>query len=543
MSTPLLASNRLVIAVILILLALVLLSTAVAAGQTASDHDDLLDLFHDWRAFQKAPLVDGVPDYSPSAMAEQHQNLRDYQARLAALDTTGWPIPDRVDYHLVWAEMNGLDFDHRVVRPWENNPAFYTMVFPSQSDVPEREGPQVDGTIELWAYQFPLAPDDASEIAAALNTIPELYGRAKSNLTGNGRDLWVASVATFTQQIDDLDDLSGRVNESDETLVAAISSAREATVSFRDWLAELAPTKTGPSGIGKDNYEWYLQNVHLVPYTWDEQVALLQRELDRALATLKLEEHRNRDLPPLEPVASEEEFASRYAEGVLEYIAFLRDNDVVTMRDYMEPAQRAQIGRFVPPDRERGFFTIVDYHDPIIMRTHSYHWIELARLANEPHSNPIRQGPLLYNIFDGRAEGLATGMEELLMHAGLLDDHPRSKELIWILLAQRGARALAAMHLHANEMTLEEAAQFASERVPRGWLPADGSTITHEVHFYLQQPVYGTSYVIGKIMLDNLMAERARQQGDDFTLKGFIDDLNRIGIIPVSMIRWELAVD
>ena len=146
-------------------------------------------------------------------------------------------------------------------------------------------------------------------------------------------------------------------------------------------------------------------------------------------------------------------------------------------------------------------------------------------------------------FFDGRAEGLATGMEELLMHAGLLDDHPRSKELIWILLAQRGARALAAMHLHANEMTLEEAAQFASERVPRGWLPADGSTITHEVHFYLQQPVYGTSYVIGKIMLDNLMAERARQQGDDFTLKGFIDDLNRIGIIPVSMIRWELVVN
>ncbi|HUF10240.1 MAG TPA: hypothetical protein VMO47_13035, partial [Rhodothermales bacterium] len=269
MNSASLFSNRLIIAIVLIVLAVLLLSTGIVAGQSASDHDDLLDLFHDWRAFQKAPLVEGVPDYSPSTMAEQHQTLRDYQARLAALDTTGWPIPDRVDYHLVWAEMNGLDFDHRVLRPWENNPAFYTMVFPSQSDVPEREGPQVDGTIELWADQFPLASDDAAEIAAGLSTLPELYVRAKSNLTGNGRDLWMASIGTFTQQIDDLDDFSGRVDESDEALGGAIATAREATVSFRDWLAAIAPAKTGPSGIGKDNYEWYLQNVHLVPYTWD----------------------------------------------------------------------------------------------------------------------------------------------------------------------------------------------------------------------------------------------------------------------------------
>lgn len=532
--------HRALFAIILILLALLVMAGGLFA-QERSSHGDLVDLFHDWRAFQKAPLVDGIPDYSVEAMAVQHAALEGYQQRLASLDTTGWPIPDRVDYHLVWAEMNGLDFDHRVLRPWENNPAFYQMLYPSQSDVPEREGPQVDGTVELWMHSFPLSTDASASVAAGLETVPELYRRARVNLTGNGRDLWTASIGTFEGQITDLDNLVAAAGPSDERLIAAAGAAREATASFVAWLSEQAPTKTGPSGIGKENYEWYLQNVHLVPYSWDEQVALLQRELDRAHASLRLEEHRNRNLPPLTPIASDFEHSRRYNDAVTEYIAFLRENEVVTMKDYMDPAQRAQIGSFVPPDRERGFFTIVDYHDPIMMRTHSYHWIELARLREEPNPNPIRQGPLLYNIFDGRAEGLATGMEELLMHAGLLDEHPRANELVWILLAQRGARALAAMHIHANEMTLEEAAKFASERTPRGWLPADGSTITHEVHFYVQQPVYGTSYVIGKIMLDNLMAERARQLGDAFTLKGFVDDLNRIGIIPVSMIRWELV--
>src|SRR5437016_12226171 len=42
-------------------------------------------------------------------------------------------------------------------------------------------------------------------------------------------------------------------------------------------------------GVGKDNYNWYLQKVHLVPYDWDQQVTLLRRELERARAALALE--------------------------------------------------------------------------------------------------------------------------------------------------------------------------------------------------------------------------------------------------------------
>ncbi len=321
-------SPRLVLST-LILPAVCLLFAAGTAGAQPATHDDLIDLFGDWRAFQRAPIVDGVPDYSKAAMAAQHAALRGYKSRLASLDTTGWTIPDKVDYHLVWAEMNGLDFDHRVLRPWENDPTFYRMIFPEQSDQPEREAPQVDGTIELWSYHLPLSAADAAEITASLNTIPELYRRARINLTGNGKDLWEASIESFSQQMRDLDELMDKVDSEDSQLLAAIGLAKEATSSFRDWLQMQARSKTGPSGIGKQNYNWYLKNVQLVPYTWDEQVLLIQRELDRALASLALEEHHNRDLPPLEPIASEEEFERRYQDAVTEYVAFMRDNDIV----------------------------------------------------------------------------------------------------------------------------------------------------------------------------------------------------------------------
>ena len=42
-----------------------------------------------------------------------------YRARLDAFDIQDWPVAQQIDWHLVRAEMNGLEFDHRVRRPWE----------------------------------------------------------------------------------------------------------------------------------------------------------------------------------------------------------------------------------------------------------------------------------------------------------------------------------------------------------------------------------------------------------------------------------------
>ena len=61
-----------------------------------------------------------------------------------------------------------------------------------------------------------------------------------------------------------------------------ISPADGATVT-----GEESDKKDGPSGIGKENYTWYQQNVHLVPLTWEDEVRLLKRELDRDLVGIK----------------------------------------------------------------------------------------------------------------------------------------------------------------------------------------------------------------------------------------------------------------
>jgi hypothetical protein len=220
-------------------------------------------------------------------------------------------------------------------------------------------------------------------------------------------------------------------------------------------------------------------------------------------------------------------------------MAFLTEQEVLPPYDYLEPALRRQMGSFVPED-QRNFFWTVAHHDQLALWTHWYHWFDLARMEAMPHESPIRRGPLLYNVWMSRSEGMATGFEEMAMHAGLFDDSPRSRELVWIMLAQRAARGLGSLHAQANEITLKEARDFHVAWTPRGWMREDLDLLGFEQLLYLRQPGYGTSYITGKYLIEELLAER-KQQDPEITLREFFEEIDEVGSIPVSLVRWELT--
>ncbi|MGE0772727.1 MAG: DUF885 family protein [Cyclobacteriaceae bacterium] len=529
---------------------LVLLS-GLAVGCTKTDepvakattYEELVQLFEEWRQFHAPKMIDGVPDYSAAAMSQQHAELARWQQRLNNFDTANWPIKHQIDWYLVWAEMNGLDFEHRVLKPWSRDPAFYVWFYPDPSDVPEREAPNMHGAIELPNYAMPLSQKDADELADRLQKASAVYEQARINLTGDAKDLWVLGIRSIRSQSQELRAFAEAQSPAYPKLAGAAEEAAKASDAFAGWLEEQAPNKNGISGVGKENYSWNLKNVHLMPYTWEEQVLLMERELARSHSGLRMAEHKNRDLPKLSKIQTEEEFNQRINAGVDEFMEFLEVDEIMTVKDYMEPAMRAQVGKFFPSEGIRGFFYEIDYRDPMPMRCHHFHWIELARNREEPNASPIRRRPLLSNIFDGRAEGMATAMEELMMNAGLYKDRPRGTELVYIMLAQRAARGLGGLYQHGQEMSHQQACDYASKWVPWGLLPADGGTIQGEEHFYLRQPGYGTSYVMGKLDIDMLIAEYARQREGNFELREFMDKFNRVGVIPVSLVYWEMTGD
>jgi hypothetical protein len=523
---------------------LALLFLCVSAWADSPTYDDLLQLFADWRAFESPPLLDGAPDYTAATFAARQPEFAALRKRLESFEIDNWSVPQQVDWHLVRAEMNGYDFNRRVLMPWARDPAFYDTVWTYRSDVPAHEGPAQHALVELWTYEFPLSDAEEARLIRELRVIPPLMKQARRNLTGNARDLWVTGTSVMQEQVEKLDALRDRVADTaGEELLAAIAASRAATAELVAWLEAETPSRNGPSGIGKDNYTWYQQNVHLVPLTWEDEVRLLERELARAWSSLKLEEQRNRHLPPMVAASNAEEYDALANEAVDRIMRFLRDKDIVTIEDYMEPALRERMGSFIPEER-RHFFWITAHYDPAPLFTHFWHWFELARMDREPHPSPVRQGALLYNIFDSRNEGTATGVEEMFMHAGLYDDSPRSRELVWILLAQRAARGLGSLYAHANEMTMEEAGQVHMDWTPRGWMSAERDLLIFEQHLYLRQPGYGTAYVTGKFLLEDTLRDYAKQvelAGEEFNLRDFFDRLNRIDSIPISLGRWELT--
>lgn len=269
------------------LVAVVALGFIANARQTpagAGTYEALVSLFDEFLDFERPPLVDGAPDYTAATSARRREALRGVQARLAAIVPDDWPVDRQVDYALVQAQVRGFEFYLDVLQPWARDPAYYKSVWMSQSDTPEHEGPTHHAVVEVWTYPFPLSADDASRLAAQLRTIPPLLAQARGNLTGNARDLWITGAGTLRQQVADLDTLARRAAGARGELTAAMAGAREATVEFADWLDAEAPRRTGPSGIGKAAYTRSLQDVHLIPMTWDDEVALLKRELDRARA-------------------------------------------------------------------------------------------------------------------------------------------------------------------------------------------------------------------------------------------------------------------
>lgn len=509
-----------------------------------TDYSTLVNLFEQWREFENPPLIEGAPDYTEAGRKARWPEFKRLQTALQAMDTTGWTTPQKVDWTIVWAEMNGYDFNERVLRSWVRDPAFYKSVWMARSDVPAHEGPTHHRTTEVWTYEFPLSPKARERFLTDLRVIPALNAQARKNLTGNARELWIAGIRDIRQQTEDLIGvLSLPGVGSDPEVSEAVNNAIQSTESFIQWLEGQATAKTGPSGIGRDNYTWYLKNVHLVPLTWTDEVMLLKRELTRAWSALKLEEHRNRNLPPLSDANSPEAYNAMADKAAKSLIDFLEEEDIVTVKPYFDPALREHLGEYIPKEK-RNFFTIGEHYDPRPLYSHFYHWFELARMDTEPNPSSIRKGPLLYNIFDSRNEGTATAVEEMFMQAGLYDDSPRSREIVYIMIAQRAARGLGSLYAHANEMTMEEAGGIHSEYTPRGWMKTEKELLLFEQHLYMRQPGYGSSYITGKYLLEQAMMEYARLQegtATPFRLKEFLDQLNAIGNIPVALSNWEMT--
>ena len=525
------------------LLTFAALPTLAAQTETApSGYPELLALYEEFRAFVPPPMVKGVPDYSPDAMARHYAGLKIFEARLRAIDDSGWPIARRVDYMVVLAEMRGLEFQHRVVQPWKHDPAFY-------STTNLGFGPKMHGALAI--PKLPLAADELAAFKARLEAVPEALRAARVNLTDPRGDLARLGIAQKQVEVNVYGELAARAAKVQPALVAPAKRAQAAAAGFKVWLESIEAGLPAHGGVGRENYAWYLKNVLLLPYTPEEIAVIGEREYQRQIAFLKIEEHRNRSIAMPEPVQTRAEFDVKRKVEDEDLLKFLRDGDWMTIPDYVRhdpeegpyqfPFEKdpSKPGLFDPPLHLHFFFQ-AEFRDGRPLRAHNLPGHAFDALQAARDTRPVRGASRLFFVNGLRNEGWAFYLEEMILQAGMLEDRPKTREIDYILGAKRAARILPELKMQANEWTWKEANASLIVRTPK-WMEAGDAVAQFDIELYLRQPGYGIGYYIGKVELEKLLADVAMQEGEKFDIKSFHDRFRAAGSIPISLIRWEMT--
>jgi len=526
----------------------------------ADSLDDLARDFWAWRDSERpvngddVPRVDRpenwAPDWSAAAVERNGKQLAQFEARWQKMDASSWPVSRQVDYRLMGSALARAHWELDVLRSWQRNPSFY-----------------VEQTMGAF-YEALVAPPpfDAArgkQIIAILSSFPQTLEAGKKNLT--------QPPAPFAElAIAQLQEIRPRLLQSIHALKPVLDPAasrnidpiaeRAATAleSYRDWLKQRLPDLPGETAIGRDAYVYFLKNVALVPFSPEQLLAIGRQEWARSVASQVYEEHRNAGLPQLPLFKSEAEEISAEAKDELFIRRYLEEKDVLTVPawaqhflyaptppylepldgfaeadDFTSPSRLKQNGtRYIQtPSPDLGYFWLSAAKDPRPLIVHEGvpgHYFQLVVSWANP--DLIRR-----HYYDSSAnEGIGFYSEEMMLNAGLLDDSPHSREIIWNFMRLRALRVEVDVKLALGQFTIEQAAEYLKTTVPM-----DANTAHGEAAAFASGPGGAISYQVGKLQIYRMLADAHRKQGEKFSLRQFHDFVWQNGNVPIALQRWQ----
>ena len=536
----------------------------VAPSVKADSVAGLSQSFWTWRAAEQPFTNDDIPrldrpanlkiDWAPATIATRRKDLTDFESRWKALaPATSVPIAEQVDYRLLGSAIARVDWELNINREWQRNPMFY-----------------VDQTLGsvfiLLLSPPPFNAQRQTDLVVRMQSFPVTLTSARENLTDMRKPF--AQLA-----IDALDDLPQRFNtmltaltpQLDPATAKALKNSAPAAISalesYRDWLKQKLPSMREETAIGRDNYIFFLRNVALMPYTPEQLLTMSRQEWDRTVAFEAYEEARNTGLPPMPIFPDQQAQIEREQKNEAEIRAFLGTRHILTVPAWMKHYRNLPLPAYVEPfelgvtddltgptrlDQDGtsyirvpslslGYFSLSTARDPRPIIVHEGvpgHYFQLC--LSWANTDPIRR-----HYYDsGANEGIGFYAEEMMLQAGLFDDSPRTREIIYSFMRLRALRVEVDVKLAIGEFTLEQAADYLSKAVPM-----DHGTALGEAAMFSSTPGQAISYQIGKIQIMRLLADTRQKEGEKFSLQAFHDFVWTNGNVPLSLQRWEVLND
>ena len=544
-----------------VLIGLVLWS-AISFAQTGRDSvDQLASQFWQWRAqyrpfsFDDVPRMEhaaGVRDWSAAALQKQRLDLAEFERRWKALHSDGWPVGRMIDYRLMGSALARVRWELDVYPRWERDPGFYVEQ-------------TVDALQEELLPPPPLSDARSREIVGRAENIPAILEQAKANLrpVAPFARLAIESLADIDARLERVErGVSPLLSSADQRMrfKTALAEASKGLIEYREWLKANLPNMRQDFAPGDQAYAFYLHRVALLPYTPQQLLAMARQDFARVMAMEAFEHQRDLDAPALKLAASEEEEAERAARDEAYIRRYLTEHAILTVPpdlphwrlrpapdyitafdafgeidDFTGPSRLDQDGtRWIePPSADLPYFFKAYAQDSRTTGVHEGipgHFFQLSMSWRNP--DPIRR-----QYYDSSAnEGIGFYAEEMMLQAGLYDDSPRSREIIYNFARLRALRVEVDVKLALGEFTIAQAADYLARTVPMDRKSAEG-----EAAEFASAPGTAIAYETGKLQIERMLADRRLEQGDRFNLREFHDYVWTNGNVPLSLQRWELV--
>lgn len=175
------------------------------------------------------------------------------------------------------------------------------------------------------------------------------------------------------------------------------------------------------------------------------------------------------------------------------------------------------------------------YSLPNVMVHEAYPGHHLDLCWNNSLASPLTTiASLASTLGSETVEGWAHYCEEMMLEQGFHDELGQEKVKLTILLGQiwRAVRIIVDIELHCKQRTVEDAIQLLIDRALM-----DAPTAKAEVRRYTTAPGYQLSYLIGKLLIQQLRQEVEKKQGDQFNLKDFHDTIIKSGDLPYYLLK------
>jgi uncharacterized protein (DUF885 family) len=501
---------------------------------------------------------DRLTDYSAAKVAERAQHIRKLLDQVRVLATADWPKDDRIDSMLFRSQLEGVDFNSRVLQSEKTDPQIYV-------------GECTNGIFSLLKKEYDAPRKRALAATARLKQMPAMLARGERNLQKPVR-LFAEFTIASSRAIDPLfnDSLMTLArdlapNERDD-LVKARDAALTAIHGFADRLEKRLPSMVAFAPMGTANYNYYLKHVLLLPLDAQQVEMLGRAELARYRALESLlpdpsladpNPARSKNIPP-----DQASFLRAYESREQEMINFLKEHHLVTVPDYLGRFEIRQLpeafkptspGGFMNPpgvyDKDPAGFYFIPTYNPQSKNFYIRAAIEDPRpiLGHEGIPGHFMQLSIANHLTDEIrrqhgdgvfVEGWALYGEEMLMRTGLYPENSASQGQILRLSRYRSARIGVDVNLHTGKWTFDQTVQYFMEA---GGL--DREVAEGEAAGAASSPTQKISYIVGKWQIMNLLGRYRDKAGANFRLGQFHDDLIKNGSLPLSIVEWILLDD